>query len=623
MTIVDENTVVVYTSSELKKCLEEDNLYNYIYFGSDITLSSGIIISSKRDNVIIDGTYDGVRYTYTDMRSLGTGDTISVRSSNINKVVVKNINVVGNNYYGIIYVPEDNALSGVVIEYNNLVYEGPQITYHPTGLSIYIDCDIKIVTTYASANEVAECNRIEIGGVTSIIHESTGDSSFWFKGSNDPYFKILENANVTIKSVNRELFYGTNNLSFSVLANASFFLTTALGVGYGTYSTSSVLIDKNATLEITQTKRNSSYPTWYCNGGFVMNENSTLVIINDYANIALTNYNIYFKTASSFLILNNPKRVVLYNSKANVFYSERDINFNLVYSRMNIWTVPYEISKAGSLDDIPTYSWYKSFNTSSVTGTFSSSETIVTSNNYTEEELSELPSLDNFKLNDCKVISFGSMPISLNPVTNESTLLSGYTDKNAEVRISYLDKEEVVSANDYGYFELVIDKVLSEGTEIVYLANVRNSFIYSSKTIYIVYAGELTLDSVPVNIEFLVVPFSTNPILCSSKEKIVITVTDSRITSSDWKLYASVNHDLESSDGDVLTDSLVYVDDNNDITVLSQVKTLIYKGENNKGSTKKTIIMWDDDKGIVLKLGNEPLENKREYRALISFTLEE
>lgn len=624
MTIIDENTVVVYTSEELKKCLEEDNNYNYIYFGSNITLTSGITISNKKSNVTIDGTYNDTKYTYEDMKSLATTDTISVRSSNINKVTVKNINVTGNNYYGIIYVPEDNTLQNVIIEYNNLTYSGPQITYHPTGLSIYNNCDIKITKTYTAAQEVAECNRIEIAGTTSIIHESTSDSSFWFKGQNTPYFKILENANVTMQSINRELFYGTNNLEFSVLENTTFSLTTALGIGYGTFSTNKVLIDKNAYLKITQTKKNGSYPTWYCTGSFTMNENSTLIMINNYASIATSNYNIYFKTTSASLTLNSPKQLVLYNSKANVFYSEQTMNFNLTYTRANLWSSPAEISIAGSLDDLPTYSWYKNINISNITGTLSSSKTTITTNNYTEEELKDLPSIDNFKLNDTKVISFGTTPLSIHPVTDESTTISGYTEKNADVKILYLTEEKTVTANETGYFELTLDNTLPIGTNISFLANLKNSFIYHSKIIEIIYPGELNIESVPLNITFTLTPFSTNPILCPTKDKTSITIVDSRIDSSAWKLYAKINHDLETTDGHILTDSLVYIDDSNNITPLKTTEnTLVYTGENNAGTTKTTVITWDYNKGIILKLGNEPMENKKEYQAEITWTLEE
>ena len=623
MTIIDKNTVVVYTSEELKTVLSETNDYNYVYFGANITLTSGIIISSTKTNITIDGTYNDIKYTYTDMRSTGTGDTISARSANIKKVTVKNMTVIGSNYYGIIFVPEDNNLENIVIEYNNLTYTGPQITFHPTGLSRYIDCNITIITSYVTANEVAECNRIEIGGTTIINHEASSNSSFWYRGRITPYFKILKNANVTIKSTNRELFYGPTNLELSVLESAKFYLTTALGVSYGTYSTSSVLIDKDAYFKITQTKQNGSYPTWYTNGPFVMNENSSLIMINDYASINTSNYNICFRTTSASLTLNNPKELILYNSKANTIRSEQSIKFNLTYNRINLWTTAGKIDIAGSLEDIPTYSWYKEINTSNVTGTISSSTTTITTNDYTEEELTKLPNLSNFKLTESKAISIGHMPLTIYPVTDETTILKGYTTKLSEIKISYLTNETIVTANDEGYFELSIQDPLPIGTEITYLANIKNSFIYQSKTITIIYTGELTLSSVPLNIKFKLEPFSTNPILCPSEDKITITVTDTRVESTNWRLLAKINRDLTSENGYTLPNSAVYISDSNEIIPLSQSETLVYTGENNNGTPKTTIITWDNDKGIVLRIANEYLENKEKYLAIITWILEE
>ena len=56
MTIINGTTVVVFSSAELKEALENNNGYTYIYFGSNITLTSGILISSNKSEVIIDGT---------------------------------------------------------------------------------------------------------------------------------------------------------------------------------------------------------------------------------------------------------------------------------------------------------------------------------------------------------------------------------------------------------------------------------------------------------------------------------------------------------------------------------------------------------------------------------------
>ena len=54
MNIINNKTVSVATSSELKKGLENNNGYEYIY------LESGITINSKKSKVIINVTYQNI-----------------------------------------------------------------------------------------------------------------------------------------------------------------------------------------------------------------------------------------------------------------------------------------------------------------------------------------------------------------------------------------------------------------------------------------------------------------------------------------------------------------------------------------------------------------------------------
>ena len=77
MTIINENTVVVFSSSELKEALENDNKYTYIYFGTDITLESGIKISSTKSSITLDGTYDNITHKFEDKKTLNASDTIT------------------------------------------------------------------------------------------------------------------------------------------------------------------------------------------------------------------------------------------------------------------------------------------------------------------------------------------------------------------------------------------------------------------------------------------------------------------------------------------------------------------------------------------------------------------
>ena len=82
MEIINNKTVVVSNSSELKEALESDNGYTYIYLGSDITLESGININENKQNITINGTYMNNKYTLTGMNSIDAPDTIVANMNN-------------------------------------------------------------------------------------------------------------------------------------------------------------------------------------------------------------------------------------------------------------------------------------------------------------------------------------------------------------------------------------------------------------------------------------------------------------------------------------------------------------------------------------------------------------
>lgn len=621
MTIINENTVVVTSSSELKEALEKDNAYTYIYFGNNITLESGITISKNKNNIVIDGTYNNITYEFTDQKKLGTGDTINISSPTITNVTVKNLKITGYNYYGVIYVPDASGYKNTTVEYNNITYQGPQISFNPYGLTRFINANITIEDSYATGNEVAECNKIEIGGKTTITHKSTSNSTFWFRNAN-PSFTILKDANVEITSEKRELFYGVTNLKFTIGKNASLYLTTYNGLAYGTNGTETTVIDENALFSITKTNYSGSYATWYSYGTITLNTNSSLLITNDYPNITDNNYNISFQGANTGLYLNNPNKVILYNSKANIFNTSTTIPFSFSYSRINMLdkVVPYsgDISK----DNLPTYSWYKNNSLSTISGTFNSIKTAINTNNYTEEELKILPDLTNFNFPNKKILSIGTVPLRLNAITDKDTNMSGITYSNASILIEYNDVSTIVKANEEGIFSYDYQETLEVGTVISFIIKNYDTVLYYNKTVEIVYSGELTLDTATKYFEFKLSPISNNPLLYPRINDLIITVTDSRVDSSPWKLYATINHDLESDDGKILKDSLVYVNNLGEISILSSTPTLVYTGESNGGSIKVTNISWNENEGILFQL-KDYLENKKEYKAEITWILEE
>ena len=168
MKVLDSKTVVVSNSDELKEILEEDNTYSYIYLDSDITLTEGITINQDKNRIIIDGTYDNVRHTLTGLDSSESTDTIIV-SSIEGKYTFQNIDMVGSNLYGMIYVPSNSIYANLITEFINIKFNGVELSYNPYGVVIIMDSNITTEdTNEKTAQRVCDANKIEIGGKTTI-----------------------------------------------------------------------------------------------------------------------------------------------------------------------------------------------------------------------------------------------------------------------------------------------------------------------------------------------------------------------------------------------------------------------------------------------------------------------
>ena len=621
MTIIDKNTVVVTTYAELKSAIESANEYNYIYLGADITLTAGITIPASKTNLIIDGTYENITYTFTDRNTLNAIDTISAANAAINKVTVQNMNIIGNNYYGIIYVPESSAYKNIIVEYNNITYEGPQICFHPTGLTRFIDSTITIKDTSLTAGgEVAECNKIELGGTTTITHNSKGNSAFWFRNSL-PSLTILENAKAKFISPNRELFYDTTALTFEILKNAEFSVTTYNGLAYDTFGTGTTTIAENASFTLKQTAYRGSYPAWYSYGPITANENSTLIIVNNYPSINTSNYNIYFSTSSSAFILNNPKKVILYNTTANTIYTNTTTKFDFKFSRINLFNTAIDTLQNISETTRPTFSWYKTSDISEIKGTFTNAKTTIESSNFTESDLTTLPALTNFNIHNKKIISIGLTPLLINPVTDESTAVTGFAAPNSSLLIKYNNESHVAVSDSTGAYTLNLEAPQPEGTSIEITVKEQNEPIYQTKIITIVYVGEITIISAPTLIEFKMSSISKNPIICPKTEDLIIKVSDTRAISTDWNLYATINHNPIDDNNNELPEAIIYKKDSI-ITPLSESKTLVYEGKAKTTSPEITTITFAKEEGILLQILSSIKANTN-YKTTITWTLEE
>jgi len=177
-------------------------------------------------------------------------------------------------------------------------------------------------------------------------------------------------------------------------------------------------------------------------------------------------------------------------------------------------------------------------------------------------------------------------------------------------------------ADNNGKFTYSYDTALAKGTKITFNVKKDNDLIYATKVVEVVYDGEISVDGIPTEIIFTLNPISTSPILCSKEKEISFSVTDSRITSSNWKLYVSTNQDLTNDEKDVLNNSLVFQNDDGSINTLSTSPLLVYTGSDNGGNIKVTNIAWNTDEGILMQV-NKPLKNDTVYKATLTWTIEE
>lgn len=134
--------------------------------------------------------------------------------------------------------------------------------------------------------------------------------------------------------------------------------------------------------------------------------------------------------------------------------------------------------------------------------------------------------------------------------------------------------------------------------------------------------GELTLLKVTENIPFNMIPSSLNPIILPKKNKTVITVVDSRVNSSNWKLYLYFTNPMIEKEGKILIDSLFFKKFDNKEILLKTNKEMIFESNNNGGNVSVSNVTFSIDKGLFLKPSNNLLEDE-DYSTLIIWSIEE
>ena len=133
--------------------------------------------------------------------------------------------------------------------------------------------------------------------------------------------------------------------------------------------------------------------------------------------------------------------------------------------------------------------------------------------------------------------------------------------------------------------------------------------------------GELTLLKVTENIPFNMIPLSVKPVTLSKKDETIVTVVDSRVDSTNWKLYINYINPMMEKSGKVLIDSLLFKKFNNDEIVLNTSRQLVYESSDNGGNVSVSNVTFSINKGLLLKPSVDLFEDE-DYSTLVIWSVE-
>ena len=606
------------TNDELKQVISEDNNYDYIYLGNDIIATEGFIINNNKSKLTIDGTYNDKKYTYTNNLSLE--ENVIKASTTNKKIVLKNMNIVCSNGYGVIYVVSHPNYSNVLVEYNNVNFSGIELSQNYYGTTKIVDSIIEIKdVNNVPAQRACNSNRILIDGNTTISNTSSTNTIFFFNDVIPSLVKIMPNSRVNI-STPKEFMNGTNRLDLTIGHGAEFLLTTGNGFSKTTtHGARNVLVEEMSDFTFIENSH-QRVPMWSVFGDFIVKEGASVSILNTYMTTPTDNYNIYFKGTNQRFILDNPRNVNIYTKNANVVYTNNPVDFIFKFTRINMWIYALDYTSACTLDDTPAFYWYKENNLAKIVGVLNKDNTTITSHNFTDTELNSLSDINSFSFQDRKILTIGLLKVNVHPITNSTNTISGHTVPYANVKIEFDNESLVVSADENGLFEASINSTISDNTRVKIISCLNKSF--AERNVTIPFLGELTLLKATENIPFSMSSSSTKPIILPKKNKTVVTVVDSRINSTNWKLYINYTNPMMEVSGKVLIDSLIFKKFNNEEIDLKTNKKLIFESSDSGGNVNVSNVTFSIDKGLFLKPSKDLLEGE-DYSTQIIWSVEE
>ncbi len=657
VTILSSNERVVNNYAELKDALSNDNGVTTVYFGNDITMqTTGVRIHPNKINVVIDGFNpldpdQNQPYTLTDYSSATFTDTIYINAAGPKTLLVRDLTITGKNYYGPISALDSATLSSLVITYERVSYNGPQIGYHRYGLIRFIDCSVSIHGRNGGSpnQEFSEAKYLIFEGKNTIDTATSNYSIFWHPVGGT--FKISNDSSLTLISANTSGTYGvfyadgsayrvdidigewavldmtisgvvapTGNVTLSSLTvqeGGSFYLRTTKAVTEAILAMGGNLtVNTKATFIINGYGSAAYTAIAQRTGDIIINKDATFHIIASGSRLI----NLYGRA----LICNDPLSVLLYNTSRDI---EATTTAGRVYvdaQQINYW----ETVSEGGLDNPPLYGWKKAdgsnFLIDGTLATGSGGNFSSLSSNYASGDLPEtVPSAGTFSMVKARVLAFGRLELIVTIPTEKSEKITGVTAPGAIVRVSFSQQGinhtlPDVTADSEGVFSVNTGVPLEALTVIT----VKSSYQYLTSAANVTVSKKGTLEiTVPDRIVFIDTKLTPDLKLAKRLDPDWhIVVSDTRGTGSEWSLYAQLIQPLTASDDTkpVLIDALVFV--TNSITPLTSHRLLIYHHVSSSDDDVSKI-NWPAERGILIQAPINMTYSGLAYTAKIEWTL--
>lgn len=94
-------------------------------------------------------------------------------------------------------------------------------------------------------------------------------------------------------------------------------------------------------------------------------------------------------------------------------------------------------------------------------------------------------------------------------------------------------------------------------------------------------------------------------------------------TSSAWQLYVYITNPLKSPNDHILLNALIFKTLTQGTIILNEVPSLVYTGNDTQGEVTVYDITYSKEKGLLLRLDNNPLIINEEYTTDIIWSIKE